>query len=135
MAWPTDKAKAHIERLAGVRDIAVHWHEKPPYAYTPHRMIFVPPPTTGERYMACLHELGHCASRMALKWERIIERNRKVHEHWPPQLEIMMESAAWAWAAEMADPDLVAQISHRDRARIAGMWASYLFHEASARHE
>lgn len=126
-AWPTERAEAHISHLAAERDITIVWTEKPPKAYTPHQLAWCNRPTTGRRYFLALHELGHCASSIAREWERSINDLTPEGRY----ADLMCEAAAWAWAAEMADPDLIEQITRRERTQVATAgWGSYLFRNA-----
>lgn len=129
MVWPTERATEHIEQLAGKRGIAIHWTENPPKAYSTHSVAWCNPPTTGARYLFALHEMGHCASKVARSWEQKIDEKTAAGRH----ADVLCEAAAWAWAAEMADPEMVALIPKRERNQIAAKgFGSYLWYAAES---
>lgn len=96
MAWDSKLATEHIGTLAERHDVQITWTERPAYSYTTHRSVHVPPPTTADRYLAGLHEMGHCVSQQALRFDRRWRKGTQFDD------EVLMEAAAWAWAARNA---------------------------------
>lgn len=126
MSWTTDrlaKASAHVLGLAKRLRVEVHWEPRPEQwqAHDSTRQVWVPPPTDAHRYMVALHELGHVASRVARRWGDRYEE---------PGAQALVEGAAWAWAAMVADPDLVAEATEEEWADVARHFGTYLWSTA-----
>lgn len=112
--WPLSaerRAKAHIVQLAEKMKIEIHWSKTKWQAQPTARMVWVPTPGSPERYYVALHELGHIGSKTA-------QRTGWGDE---PGITVLVEGAAWAWAAMMADRELVGRFTDDD-------WMSIVYH-------
>jgi hypothetical protein len=88
------------------------------------RAVYVPVPVTPLEYMICLHELGHVASSVARRRDDVYDIERLGPD------EIVIEGAAWAWAADMALPVIAAKLTGKDLAAIGGLFTTYIRHWA-----
>ncbi len=117
------RATAHVLAEARRLRVEVVWKDKESQwqSHESTRLVWVPYPTSGHRYMVALHELGHIASRVARRWG---------HRYSEPGGESLVEGAAWAWAAMAADPDLVEHTADDDWAVVGRMLGTYLWNNA-----
>jgi len=112
--FPVERAREHIEALAAKHKITVYeiqrvWSSE---AYIERRTVYVTDPTTPLRYMLALHEIGHIVDKVSAK---------VVFNHLAA-----CEAAAWQWAYDNADDDLLACVTNRDWRLIARGWVSQL---------
>jgi hypothetical protein len=120
--WRTEdarRAQIHFDALASRLRAEAHYTDKPEKwsAHEATRQVWVPRPTSGVRYMVCLHELGHIGSLTARRW---------VHRYQEPGVEVLVEGAAWSWATMMADPALSERLTARDWAEVGELMVSYM---------
>lgn len=115
MSLQIEKAERHLEDLAREHKITIHWRARKWTNFEVHpgtRMVFIGRPTTPIRYLAGLHEMGHIVSLAA-------RSARRGHE-------LTEEAAAWDWALDNADPQLMPNDFTDIRAAVGRAWASYL---------
>jgi len=124
MPWDRVCAEAHLEELATRHDIQLIWTDKPECAYSRHRIVWIRKPYSPESYLGALHELGHVVSPRARKHEARWDRGRnKVVEY---DDELLMEAAAWAWAAWHMLPELADTIPARTWKLVGGYLSGYI---------
>lgn len=101
--FPRSHAEAHLRRLGSRHGIEIVWikHQWAAEAEATTRQVFIPPPTTALRYLIGLHEFGHLVDKVSA---------RVVVNHYP-----CAEAAAWSWAKEHADENLMSWMTE-------GMW-------------
>lgn len=122
--WPYTIALCHVTDLADKHDIMLVWDDKPAHALIPYRTIHTPRPRTPAAYLGALHEMGHVVSPQAVKFYKRWDR-RKPH-YSPTSYDdlLLMEAAAWAWAASNLHPDL--PISKKAWMAVASDLVTYL---------
>lgn len=125
MAWDSDRAERHVDELADRHDVQVIWSEHLEVAYTSQRAVRIRRPNTPERYLGCLHELGHVMSPRARfhekRWDKA--RSSRVTEY---DDQFLMEAAAWAWAARFADEELLEDMPYSAWRDAGSCLAGYL---------
>lgn len=131
MLLPRDLRKEaieHVEALARRRNITVRWVRGTEHRAALHsREVWSPPITTAHDYLNVLHEIGHIASPKARRKGDTIEDMNTTAD------EVAIEGAAWAWAAGVATPEIVAKMSERDWADIGRRYLSYVRHWSLSR--
>lgn len=127
--FPTERARRHIEELAARHRVTVAWMRRgqaPDRAqsYPALRIAICPRPTNGLSYLICLHELGHCVSSHARRYE----------DRTDPYGQGLCEGAAWAWAAANRDRDIPIKDQQwwAAGALLSGYWAWEVPQEAPA---
>jgi hypothetical protein len=108
--FPFDAAYAHLHRLATRHGIEVIWIKSQwdSEAAAGTKQVFIPRPTTPLRYLIGLHEFGHLVDKVAA---------RVMVKHYP-----CAEAAAWAWAIEHADQDLLTWVTPREWTKVGHAW-------------
>jgi hypothetical protein len=94
---------AHVQSLADDAGILIRWirNWRAADAYPEPRLVEIPVIRSPGDYLTCLHELGHCLTEYgALDDQRQND----------PEIEIVDEGAAWAWAAANAAHTLTKHI-------------------------
>lgn len=89
------------------------------------RMVMVPKTIrTGTDYLAALHEIGHLVDPIAREHETRYSRSKGKRNHDSETL--LIEAAAWAWAAREAKPGILKAFTKADWRRIGMCWVSWL---------
>jgi len=120
-------AERHINELAEQHRIYVRrsrtWDTSEADSVT--RMVQVPKQIrTGTDYMAALHEIGHLVDPIAREHEMRYSRSKGKRNTDAETL--MVEAAAWAWAARVAKPQILKAMTKADWRRIGCCWVSWL---------
>lgn len=108
-------AEKHLLALAREHKVMLHWRTRRWTKFEAHlntRMVFVGKPTSAIRYLAALHEIGHIVSPVA----RSARRGHLLTE----------EAAAWDWALDNADPQLMPDDFGEIRRQVGRAWSTYL---------
>lgn len=110
--------RAHVLQLAAKHRITLFWLNEWGHAesFPEGRYALVPEISSAADYLVALHELGHVVSQVA----RRLVRSSTVYDY------ITMEGAAWAWAAEHADPELTGLLTASDWRVLLKCWKSNL---------
>lgn len=123
MAWTKedrDEATSHLLSLAEKHRVRLTWNQgRTTWQAYNGRRVTLPRPVSGLHYMIALHEIGHIASRVARRWD-----HRYQDEGCGGR--VMVEGAAWAWAAEFAHPHLAAKVTNSMWARLGECFASHV---------
>ena len=117
-AFPYEAARAHVEYLAAINGVTVYeikrmWDSESDIKL---RTVYVADPKTPLSYMIALHEIGHIVDKVAAG---VVGSGRDYHGP-------ACEAAAWKWAYDNADPDLLAYVSPRHWRRIGRAWTTSL---------
>jgi hypothetical protein len=125
-AFPRDAARTHIEYLAARNGIKVYeinrmWDSE---ADIKLRTIYVADPITPLRYMVALHEIGHIVDKVSAG---VVGKGRDYHAP-------ACEAAAWSWAYDHADPELMKYVTPRMWRRIGRAWVTSLGKAARSAH-
>jgi hypothetical protein len=120
-------AEEHINQLAERHRIYVRrsrtWDTSEADAGT--SMVQIPAKIrTGTDYMAALHEIGHLVDPTAREHEMRFSRSKGKRNTDTETL--LVEAAAWAWAARNARPMILKALTKADRRRIGMCWVSWL---------
>jgi hypothetical protein len=121
---PEDRraAWAHLRHLAETNRIRMHptkrrWASE---AHQHTRQVFVPRRMSEViDYLVALHEFGHILSTLA---------NRLVTNHTPLERLAASEGAAWAWAVQNAEPELLEGATDKDWELIGSALVSHIRH-------
>jgi hypothetical protein len=112
-------AEAHVKKLARRHQIRVrrtkNWINSEADFVT--RQIFCPAEfRTGLDYLIALHEIGH-----------LMTPDAEPHIFYEPGIASVLrdEAAAWGWALEHADPDLIEAMTKTDWRRVGHCWISH----------
>lgn len=133
MAFNEAAAWAHIDSLAAEHRITVkltHFADDSE-AFISANTVWVPETMTKVNYLVALHELGHIACDLARRLHYQHVHQCVGGERSMRDALIACESAAWAWAWQNVDDDVLPKIGKKVRAAVAAMWASHLFHAGS----
>lgn len=119
------RMRQHVEQLADEHGITVTWVTSSwkAEAFPAGWHAAVPEIHGGDDYLVALHELGHVADDVA----------RKRHRRTGRYDEVLVEGAAWAWAAEHADPALARRLGPADWISVASGFTSHLAYHAADR--
>lgn len=122
--WARNRATVHLHWLAHEHGVTIRW--MPPgrmwtyaWAHPGTMLVEIPKPYNPRLYMVCLHEFGHVVSPLARElWDRAQEHEAVEGE--PGDLSTAIEGAAWGWAFDHADVDLLRALTQPDFE-----WAQY----------
>lgn len=81
------------------------------------RQVFITDPTTPMRYLVALHEFGHLVDKVSA---------HVLHAKNRPE----REAAAWRWAVENAEHDLLAFMTPRLWAKVGACWVTSVHADA-----
>lgn len=123
MPWTTDRQRVATDHLLDTARrfrVEVYWEPDAArwQAHVSSRQVWVPLPDGYRAYMVGLHELGHVASQVARRWG---------HRYDEPGGTVLVEAAAWAWAAMTASPDIMWDASEADWAEVVHLFGGYLW--------
>lgn len=123
--WDTAKATKHLTDLAIKHKIIIIWTDKPECAHSQHRTVYIHRPRNALEYMGALHEFGHILSPRARNFQKRWDRGGTIYSTEYDDC-LLMESAAWAWAARFCDEDLFELISQTTWKQIGTCIMTYL---------
>lgn len=108
--------RQHVLRLARKHKIMLGWLTDWTGAesFPDLRYALVPEIRSAGDYLVALHELGHIVDKTA----------RRHDDDYSVRGWITTEGAAWAWAAEHADPVLTGPLTEADTKVLADCWLS-----------
>jgi hypothetical protein len=115
------RAKEHIAELAAEHRVKLRWKTRrwESQAHVETRQAWVPKAMRSPLdYFIALHELGHVVSPLAA----LLHNGSGAS--W--EFEFTSEAAAWSWAYESADPELLRLMTQRDWLQVAGALMSYI---------
>lgn len=120
-------AEQHINEVAENHRIYVRrsktWDTSEADAVT--QMVQIPAKIrTGTDYMTALHEIGHLVDPIAREHETRFSRTKGKRNLDSETL--LVEAAAWAWAARAARPVILNALTKADWRRIGCCWVSWL---------
>lgn len=121
-------AWAHIDALAAEHSITVRvisgQHGE---AHPTTRQVWVPDLRRPIDYLVALHELGHVCSKSALRFHDRFDKKGAHADR------AACETAAWSWAVEHVDTDVLPHIGRGTWQRLGALWATYLAAHAEYR--